>query len=275
MEYLEAVDSFTLEPVQNYNKPYLLAAAVHCGKTRLIDHTFLMNRKPIVAIDGPAGAGKSTVTRKFASKLGLLYLDTGAMYRAFTWLLQSKGIDPFNELLVEQALKNLNLKLDLAISGTQKIQINGMDVTEAIRTPEVTELVSTVAAQTSIRKALTNQQKNIGKVGGLVAEGRDIGTTVFPDADLKIFLTATPTERARRRATDMEKRGFPISSLAEIESQINQRDKLDSTRKVSPLVKAKDAIEVITDGMNIEEVVNVLNDLFRLHVPFDMWKNPS
>ncbi len=275
VEYLEAVDSFTLEPVQNYNKPCLLAAAVHCGKTRLIDHTFLMSRKPIVAIDGPAGAGKSTVTRKFASKLGLLYLDTGAMYRAFTWLLQSRGIDPLNELLVEEALKNLKLTLDLAISGTQKIQINNIDVTEVIRTPEVTELVSTVAAQSSVRKALTHQQKNIGKVGGLVAEGRDIGTTVFPDADLKIFLTASPAERARRRATDMKKRGFPISSLAALESQINQRDKLDSTREISPLIKAQDAIEVITDGMDIEEVVNVLDELFRLHVPFDMWKNPS
>ena len=271
MEYLNAVDPFTLEHVQNDLKPSLLAAAVHCGKTRLIDHTFLMKRKPIVAIDGPAGAGKSTVTRKFASKVGLLYLDTGAMYRAFTWLLQSQGINPLNELHVEETLKNLKLTLDLEASGSQKIHINEIDVTKEIRTPEVTELVSVVSAQAPVRKALTDHQKLIGKSGGLVAEGRDIGNTVFPDADLKIYLTASPEERARRRAEDMKKRGFPISSLTELESQIKERDKLDSTREVSPLIKAKDAIEVITDGMNIEEVVNVLNELFRLHVPFDMW----
>ncbi len=275
IEYLEAVDPFTLEPVQNTCKPCLLAAAVHCGKTRLIDHSFLMKRNPIVTIDGPAGAGKSTVTRKFSSKVGLLYLDTGSMYRAFTWLLQAKGIDPLNELLVGEALKTLNLKLDLEASGNQKIEINNVDVTKEIRSPKVTELVSVVSAQTAVREALTEQQKIIGKSGGIVAEGRDTGTTVFPDAELKIYLTASPQERAKRRAADMKKKGFQITSIDEIEAQIKERDKLDSTRKVSPLMKAEDAIEVITDGMNIEEVVNAIDELFRLHVPYDMWNKSN
>ncbi len=137
----------------------LLAAAVHCGPSRLIDHTFLMSRLPIVAIDGPAGAGKSTVTRAFAQRLGLLYLDTGAMYRAVTWWVQHQGSDPADAQAVEPLLENLDLQLEVAAEGGQRVRIQGHDVTEAIRSPAVTEQVSRVAAHPCVREALTRHSR--------------------------------------------------------------------------------------------------------------------
>lgn len=275
VEYLETVDPFNLQPLQAGRKLSLLAAAVHCGETRLIDHTFLMPRKPIVAIDGPAGAGKSTVTRAFAERLGLLYLDTGAMYRALTWLIQQQDVDEHNPVAVNKNLENLKLELDLSQSGTQRVRINGHDVTEEIRSPEVTNSVSTVAAHGCVRKALTAQQQRMGIDGGLIAEGRDIGTAVFPDADLKVFLTASPAERARRRALDLENRGFPVPDLAELEAQIEARDRTDSTREFAPLLQAEDAVELISDGMSIDQVIQSLIDLFRLQVPEEVWPTPA
>ncbi len=275
VEYLEAVDPFRLQPVNPQTNLCLLAAAVRSGRTRLIDHTFLMTRKPIVAIDGPAGAGKSTVTRDFAQKLGLLYLDTGAMYRAVTWLLNNQGINPEDGKSVSQALKDLNLELTSSEKGGQTVLINGQNVSEAIRSPEITSLVSVVASQSYVRKALTAQQKAIGQCGGLVAEGRDIGTAVFPNAELKIFLTASSEERARRRANDLKNQGYDIPDIKELKCQIEERDRLDSTREISPLFKAKDAEEVITDGMNINAVVDHLIDLFRMKIPEEVWPSPS
>ncbi len=275
VEYLEVVDPHLLHPVKPSNKISLLAAAVLCGTTRLIDHTFLMKRKPIVAIDGPAGAGKSTVTKAFADKLGLIYLDTGSMYRAVTWLTQKHKIEPDNEEALLHMLKELEIKFEKTKTGEQKVLLNKKDVSYEIRTPEVTSLVSTVAAQKVVREALTAQQKHMGIHGGLVAEGRDIGTTVFPDAELKVFLTATAAERARRRAKDMQDRGFPSVSLKELETEIKQRDELDSTRKLSPLIQAKDAKKVITDGMTIEEVIDVLLELFRSKIPEEVWPSPT
>ncbi len=271
VEYLEIVDPFTLQPTKAKQNLGLLAAAVHSGSTRLIDHTFLMNHKPIVAIDGPAGAGKSTVTKRFAERLGLLYLDTGAMYRAVAWLIHKEGVNLKQESELRKALEGLKLELENSTSGDQKVLINSNDVTYAIRTPEITSLVSTVAAQAAVREALTAQQKEIGKLGGIVAEGRDIGTAVFPNAELKIFLTASSEERARRRAADLNQRGFPAPSLKELEAQIKERDKIDSTREISPLIIAKDAIEVITDEMTIEDVIEALIELFRLKVPDEVW----
>ncbi len=271
VEYLETVDPELLQPVRADQNLCLLAAAVRCGKTRLIDHTFLMNRKPIVAIDGPAGAGKSTVTKAFAEKMNLTYLDTGAMYRAVTWLIQQKNIDPSKHSKVKETLKDLRLDLKPSSSGVQRIIINSQDVTEIIRSPEVTSFVSTVAAQAPVRETLTNLQKDFGKQGGLVAEGRDIGTAVFPHADLKIFLTASIKERARRRVIDLKEKNFKIPNISELENQIMTRDNLDSTREISPLVKAEDAIELITDGMDIDEVINNLIDMFRVKVPTEVW----
>lgn len=271
VDYLETIDPYSLQTVAVDQRPCLLAASLRCGNTRLIDHVFLMSRQPIVAIDGPAGAGKSTVTRGLAERLKLIYLDTGAMYRALTWLVQHQGIDPHDSLSISAALEDLELELGPLRSGSQTVEINGHDVTDAIRSPQVTAEVSVVAAHGCVRKAMTDQQQEMGRQGGLVAEGRDIGTAVFPQADLKVFLTATSSERARRRASELERRGFQRPDLAELQSQIEERDRLDSTRSTAPLVKADDAYELVTDDMTIQEVIDSLVDLFRMRVPDEVW----
>ena len=275
VEYVETVDPVTLQPAPPSRSIRLLAAAVRCGATRLIDHDFIMTRSPIVAIDGPAGAGKSTVTRAFAERMGLLYLDTGAMYRAVTWWVQRNGADPSSASAVEALLDGLEVDLSPLRDGVQTVRVNGRDITEAIRDPEVTGSVSLVAAHPFVRALLTRQQQRLGVRGGLVAEGRDIGTAVFPDADVKVFLTATPEERARRRAKDLEARGHAVPELSELEAQIVERDRLDSTREVAPLVQADDATELITDGMSIEAVIDALEDLFRFRVAEEVWPTPE
>ena len=275
VEYVEVVHPATLKPLASPRSLRLLAAAVQCGSTRLIDHVFVMTRSPIVAIDGPAGAGKSTVTRAFAERLGLLYLDTGAMYRAVTWWVQEQGADPADEPAVNALLDGLEVDLSPLKNGVQSVRVNGKDVTDAIRDPNVTGSVSLVAAHPCVRQLLTQQQQRLGERGGLVAEGRDIGTAVFPDAELKVFLTATPEERARRRAKDLVARGHAVPDLVELKAQIVERDRLDSTRAVAPLVQAKDATEVITDGMSIEAVIDALEDLFRFLVAEEVWPTPT
>lgn len=214
-----------------------------------------MTNSAIIAIDGPAGAGKSTVTRQVAKRLGLVYLDTGAMYRAVTWLLQSLDLPAQESKALEQALSALELRLEAQPQGDQLVWVNGKNVTEQIRTAEITAGVSAVAALPSVRNALTAQQRRLGASGGLVAEGRDIGTAVFPNAELKVYLTATVAERARRRSADLIQRGSPLPGLEQLEQEINTRDQLDSTRAVAPLCKASDALELVSDGMSIEQVV--------------------
>jgi pantoate ligase/cytidylate kinase len=180
VEYVQRVDPCTLQPCGDETAISLLAAAVRCGSTRLIDHAFLMTRQPLVAIDGPAGAGKSTVTRAFAERLGLVYLDTGAMYRSVTWLVLERGVNPSDGVAIEPLLKDLDVQLQSLPGGVQQVLVNGEDVSSAIRSPDVTASVSAVAAHRCVRQALTVQQKSMGSKGGLVAEGRDIGTAVFP-----------------------------------------------------------------------------------------------
>ncbi len=275
IEYLKIVDPFSLKETENINGLCLLAAAVKCGSTRLIDHTFLMQRKPIIAIDGPAGAGKSTVTQAFAKKLGLIYLDTGAMYRAVTWLIISNSIDLNDQAKIKNILKDSELEFKNSSFFEQKIFINNIDVSEKIRSPQVTSMVSEIAKQQFVRELLTRKQQVIGNNGGLVAEGRDIGTAVFPDADVKIFLTASPTERAKRRAIDLKKRGYEFSSIEDLEQEIKERDKKDSERTIAPLKKAQDAIELVTDGMNIEDVLKELVYIFRSKIPEEVWPTPN
>jgi pantoate ligase/cytidylate kinase len=203
--------------------------------------------------------------------MGLVYLDTGAMYRALTWWVLRQEADPAAAAAVEPLLLGLDLQLSASGAGEQLVSINGFDVTEAIRSPEVTAQVSLVAAHGCVRQALTAQQQAMGLKGGLVAEGRDIGTAVFPDAELKVFLTATAAERARRRAQDLERRGFEVPPLAELEAQIVARDHQDSSREVAPLCQAEDAVELVTDGMAIDAVIQALVDLFRERVPEEAW----
>ncbi|MEB3253143.1 MAG: bifunctional pantoate--beta-alanine ligase/(d)CMP kinase [Synechococcus sp.] len=275
VEYVERVDPLTLQPCGAEKAISLLAAAVRCGTTRLIDHVFLMTRQPLVAIDGPAGAGKSTVTRAFAERLGLIYLDTGAMYRSVTWWVQKNGVDPADAAAIEPLLSQFELQLQSQPGAGQQVLVNGVDVSAAIRSPEVTASVSAVAAHRCVRQALTTQQKAMGAKGGLVAEGRDIGTAVFPDADLKVFLTATVAERARRRALDLEQRGFAVPERADLEAQIAERDHLDSTREEAPLIQADDAVELVTDGMAIEAVVDALVSAFRSRIAEEAWPTPA
>jgi pantoate ligase / CMP/dCMP kinase len=213
---------------------------------------------PIIAIDGPAGAGKSTVTKLVAAKLGLLFLDTGAMYRAITWLVMEAKLDLNDELKIAELVNQAKIVL----SGTQVI-VNGHDVTEAIRSPQVTSKVSAIAALGVVRIELVKQQQAIGARGGIVAEGRDMCTRVFPNAQVKIFLTASVQERAKRRQMDLLDSGQGDFSLEQLAQSIAERDLIDSTREISPLKKADDAVEIISDHLSIEEVVDRIVMMYR------------
>ncbi|MBD2436983.1 bifunctional pantoate--beta-alanine ligase/(d)CMP kinase [Nostoc sp. FACHB-110] len=256
VEYIELVEPTTLMSLETIEEEGMLAIAARLGSTRLIDNTILRDRQPIIAIDGPAGAGKSTVARQVAAELGLVYLDTGAMYRAITWLVVQKGIAIEDECAIAELASTCKIKLtpNQDLKSPVRVWIDDVDVTQDIRTVEVTSKVSAIAAQSAVRQALVQQQQDWGKKGGLVAEGRDIGSHVFPDAEVKIFLTASVSERARRRQQDFQKQGQPEVSLEQLERDIAERDWKDSTRQVSPLQKAADALEIQTDGMSASEV---------------------
>lgn len=220
--------------------------------------------KPIIAIDGPAGTGKSTVACRVAQKLELLYLDTGAMYRALTWLVLNAQISLDDESAIAELASTCEIRFNVQSPLFFGLHINGHEVTDAIRTPEVTVHVASVAAQPAVRTALVRQQQAYGQQGGVIAEGRDIGTHVFPNADLKIFLTASLQERAKRRLQDMRCQGiFPLPSLEELESSIYNRDLKDYTRNVSPLMQAEDAASLVTDGLTLEEVVAQVISLYQ------------
>jgi pantoate ligase / CMP/dCMP kinase len=258
LDYLELVDPETMAPLDSIHTNGLLAIAAKIGNTRLIDNLLLTRQSPIIAIDGPAGAGKSTVTKLVAKTLGLQFLDTGAMYRAVTWLvLQAQlPLDSAAEIAELVAKSKIELRGD-------RVLINGQDISTEIRSLEVTSKVSAIAALGAVRTALVQQQQSIGRNGGIVAEGRDMCTYVFPDAGVKIFLTATVGERARRRLADLHANGEIDISLAELEASISERDRLDSTRAIAPLKKAATAIEIVTDGMSIEQVVAEIVNLYR------------
>lgn len=261
-EYVELVHPTTLAPLERVQDRGLLAVAARVGSTRLIDNIVLSERKPIVAIDGPAGAGKSTVARQLAQELGLLYLDTGAMYRALTWLVLQSGMDVNDE----PAVAELVSQCEIAVGGEPSavsVYIDGQDVTREIRSLEVTSNVSAIAAQPAVRKELVRQQRRYGHAGGIVIEGRDIGTYVFPEAELKIYLTASVQERARRRQQDLKNQGKNSISLDQLEQAIYERDRKDSTRALAPLRKAADAIEIQTDGLTIPAVVQQIAALYR------------
>ncbi len=267
-QYVELVHPDTLQPLEEVETVGLLAIAAYLGKTRLIDNLLLRSRQPIIAIDGPAGAGKSTVARLVAAQLGLLYLDSGAMYRAVTWQVLQAGVDPHDEVAVAEILADCHIHLiaepqATGDAGLTRVWVNDQEVTQAIRGAEVTGHVSTVAAQPMVRQVLLQQQQAYGKQGGVVMEGRDIGTHVFPFAELKVFLTASVQERARRRQRDLAAQNQPSVSLDALEKAIDERDRKDSTRRVAPLRQASDAIELVTDGLSIEAVVAQIVELYR------------
>jgi cytidylate kinase len=215
-----------------------------------------MSKKLIVAIDGPAGSGKSTSAKLVAQKLGYVYIDTGAMYRAVTYMALKKNLLG-NESAIGDLANSADIQLDY-VNGETKVCVNGSDITEELRSIDVNRNVSEVSRIEEVRKALVRQQKALGNNDrGLVMEGRDITTIVFPDADVKIFLTASIEQRAKRRADEYKNKGISVS-IDEIKRNIIERDKIDSTRKLSPLLKAPDAIEIDTSKVTIEEQVNLI-----------------
>ncbi len=267
IEYLEHLHPYTLKNLEVDDNISILAGAIRCGEIRLIDHVFLMKRSPIIAIDGPAGSGKSTVTKLIANKLKLLYLDTGAMYRALSWLLIKEKIDYKKEKQLNNILKDISIVFKSNTNSNQDVFINNYCVTEEIRSQKISSIVSQISAIKEVRKFLVEEQRKIGKSGGLVAEGRDIGTTVFPDAELKIFLTASIDERAKRRKSDKKSKDSNEIDLNKLKELIKKRDFEDSNRESSPLIKANDAIEIITDGFSINEVVDKIIDLYNDKIP--------
>lgn len=203
----------------------------------------------IIAIDGPAGAGKSTVAKLAAQKLNYNYIDTGAMYRAVAWQTLQQGIEPS-----DQAIAALARQLDLQLTyknGITNVWVNNQDITEAIRTPEVSRLVAKVAQVAELRKIMLALQQDMAKNGGVVMDGRDIGTHVLPHADVKIFLTASIAERAKRRWQELTSKGYTIQ-LSELEAEIACRDKQDCEREIAPLIAAADAITIDTTNLSIE-----------------------
>ncbi len=267
IEYLEHLHPYTLQNIGIEDNISILAGAIRCGETRLIDHVFLMKRSPIIAIDGPAGSGKSTVTKLIAKKLKLLYLDTGAMYRALSWLLIKEKIDYKKEKKLNNFLKDISIVFKSNANSHQDVFINNFCVTEEIRSQKISSIVSKISSIKEVRNFLVEEQRKIGESGGIVAEGRDIGTTVFPDAELKIFLTASIDERAKRRKSDKKSKESQDIDLNKIKELIKKRDFEDSNREISPLIKANDAIEIITDGYLINEVVDKIIDLYNDKIP--------
>ena len=219
----------------------------------------------IIAIDGPAGSGQSTVAKEVAKMLGFHYLDTGAMYRSIAWLALERGIS----LDEDEAVADLARTETVVFSHEEGnplpsgVAIAGHDITLEIRTPRIDKAVSPVSAIPAVREALTQQQRAIAASENIVMEGRDIGTVVFPRAELKVFLTASAEERARRRALQNAQRGFGETDEAAILADIIRRDEADSTRAVAPLRPAEDAVMLDTTGMGIDEVCAAIANLAR------------
>lgn len=216
-------------------------------------------KKISIAIDGPASSGKSTIAKILAKKLKYVYCDTGAMYRALTYLAIKNNVDVEDEQKLLQLLDKHTISLRQN-DKNQQVYIDDLDVTEGIRQPDVTNAVSIVSKHAAIRHRMVALQQKIGKSGGVVMDGRDIGTTVLPNAEVKIFMIASVEERAQRRYKENQEKGI-LTDFSTLKKEIEQRDHIDSTRKVSPLLKAEDAVQIDTTGMSIEEVVEQIEKI--------------
>jgi cytidylate kinase len=219
-------------------------------------------RRLVVAIDGPAGSGKTTTARGVAENLGLRHVDTGAMYRAVTWKTLQSGTDPSDEARVAEISRTIDIRLSREGTGAEKISAGGVDVTDAIRTLEVTRHVSLVSSYPAVRRSMVRLQRHLAREGGVVLEGRDIGSVVLPGAHVKVFLQASVDERARRRVREIASKGVE-KTFEEIRSDIERRDRLDSTRETSPLKIAVGAHVVDTTALTIEEEVRKIVEIAR------------
>jgi cytidylate kinase len=212
-------------------------------------------KKLLITIDGPAGAGKSTVSRALADRLGYRYIDTGALYRGVALAVKTRGVDPANDADLEKLCREL--KLDFVLhTGGGRLVLNGEDISGQIRTPEITMLASTVSARPVVRAYLLDLQRNMGQEKAAVFEGRDMGTVVFPDADVKFFLEASHKTRAQRRFEELKSK--TSQTLEEVEREMRQRDQNDSTRDVAPLKPAQDAVIIDSTDLNVDQVVEVM-----------------
>jgi cytidylate kinase len=216
-----------------------------------------------IAIDGPAGAGKSTVARRVAERLSYLYIDTGAMYRAATLIVTRRNIRLSDNERAGAAIDQSEIALlppDERSSGRQRILIDGADETENIRTREITNQVSAVSALPAVRERMVAKQRQMAEKGAVVLDGRDIGTVVLPDADIKVFLTASPELRAERRLKELQQSGQSVDFQTILQETV-ERDRKDSTRTIAPLKQAEDAVVVDSDNLSIEEVVKKILDM--------------
>ena len=207
----------------------------------------------IIAIDGPAGSGKSTVARLIASRLNFKYIETGSMYRAVAWKAQQEGINPENAEGIAEVARTISLEFQPG-PERQKVFVDGKELTPILKTETIGQLAAVVAANRAVREIMVAQQQNMGRNGNVVMDGRDIGTVVFPEADKKFFLVADQKERAQRRHEEMKAK-HPEVTFEKIYEQLQQRDYEDENREVSPLVPAKDSIRLDTTHMNINDVV--------------------
>lgn len=210
-----------------------------------------------IAIDGPAGAGKSTVAKLVADRLGYLYIDTGAMYRAATWLLVEKNIRLDDVSAIAYALSQAKIELKPGQVNGEKIHVfvDDHEVTKEIRTQEITRMVSPLSTIKPVREQLVEQQRQLARKGGVVLDGRDIGTVVLPNAQVKIFLTASPEVRARRRLKELQAQGVQVD-FDKLQKEIIERDNRDSNRDIAPLRMADDAVLILTDNMTVDDVVS-------------------
>lgn len=218
-----------------------------------------------VAIDGPAGAGKSTIARKVAADLSIIYVDTGAMYRAIGAYALKKGLDPHSREQVTPLLPEIRLELNHSPEEGQRIFLNGEDVSEQIRLPEMSMAASAVSAIPEVRAFLLEQQRSLARRQSVIMDGRDIGTVVLPQAEVKIFLTAAAEERARRRWKEYQEKGLPDSYEA-ILADVIQRDEQDKNRPIAPLRQAEDAVLLDTTGLNFAQSVEKVKEIIRERV---------
>ena len=219
-----------------------------------------MGKTYSIAIDGPAGAGKSTIARRLAKELGYYYVDTGAIYRTVAYFLDLLGISPKDVDNVERYIDELTIQIEYDEDGVQHMIMNGMDVTQDIRTQDISQKASLVSAHGVVRDVLLDMQRDVAKQHNVIMDGRDIGTVVLPKADVKIFLTAAAEVRARRRTDELLAKGQK-AEYDRILKEIQQRDYQDTHREIAPLKMAKDSIKVDTSEMDIDAVVNNIRDI--------------